>query len=81
MVGAVVRMKRATNQKDMATYFCKTCDNNSRSEPFDSDQCDICWEKENEEIPPEICPKYNAQVLPDEDGNCSLCGEHRAVTN
>lgn len=26
----------------------------------------------------EICPKYNEQVLPDENGMCSLCGEHKA---
>ncbi len=24
------------------------------------------------------CPAYNAEVLPDEDGNCSLCGLHKA---
>jgi hypothetical protein len=23
-----------------------------------------------------ICPKYNAQILPDEKGDCSLCGVH-----
>ena len=22
----------------------------------------------------ELCPKYNAQILPDEEDNCSLCG-------
>lgn len=25
----------------------------------------------------EMCPKYGEQVLPDKDGNCSLCGEHK----
>lgn len=25
-----------------------------------------------------LCPKYNAEVLPDENGNCSLCGLHKA---
>jgi hypothetical protein len=23
----------------------------------------------------ELCPKYNEPILPDEQGNCSLCGE------
>ena len=26
----------------------------------------------------ELCPKYNDEVLPDENGNCSLCGKHKA---
>lgn len=25
-----------------------------------------------------VCPKYREPVLPDEDGNCSLCGLHSA---
>lgn len=25
-----------------------------------------------------VCPKYNEVVLPDENGNCSLCGLHKA---
>lgn len=25
-----------------------------------------------------FCPKYNAKVLPDENGDCSLCGKHKA---
>ena len=24
-----------------------------------------------------LCPKYKAKVLPDENGMCSLCGEHK----
>ena len=24
----------------------------------------------------DICPKYDEPVLPDEDGRCSLCGQH-----
>jgi CRISPR/Cas system-associated protein Cas10 (large subunit of type III CRISPR-Cas system) len=27
------------------------------------------------EIENDLCPKYKAQILPDENGNCSLCGE------
>ena len=23
-----------------------------------------------------VCPEYREQVLPDEDGKCSLCGKH-----
>lgn len=26
----------------------------------------------------ELCPKYKDKVLPDENGMCSLCGEHEA---
>lgn len=26
----------------------------------------------------DICPIYNDPVLPDENGNCPLCGAHRA---
>lgn len=25
-----------------------------------------------------VCPKYREAVLPDEEGNCSLCGLHTA---
>lgn len=28
--------------------------------------------------PSDMCPKYNAEVLPDENGDCSLCGNHKA---
>ena len=52
--------------------ICSVC-----REPEDNDGRCGCM-TESKEIPPEICPKYNVQVLPDEDGNCSLCGEHRA---
>ncbi len=27
----------------------------------------------------ETCPKYNEQALPDDDGNCSLCGKHKVL--
>jgi len=93
----------------MSTYFCKTCDNNSWSEPFENDQCDKCWDKEQIEdckhewkyydgclgyesekctkcnvdikdlnVVGKLCPKYGEQVLPDDEGMCSLCGEHEA---
>lgn len=29
-------------------------------------------------MPDDLCPKYGEPVLPDENGNCSLCGLHKA---
>lgn len=34
--------------------------------------------KGNKQQGEKLCPKYGETVLPDENGNCSLCGEHSA---
>jgi hypothetical protein len=53
---------------------CKRC---GQGEAVNTD--DLCQSCMVDEIDEEIkCPKYNEKVLPDEKGNCSLCGKHTA---